>query len=50
MGSLLLIMSTADGSIINQFDMDSVPVFDGMSAADGKVFISSRNGSLACYE
>jgi len=29
--------------------LDSIPIFDGMAAADGKLFLSLKNGELACY-
>ena len=31
-------------------DLDAVPAFDGMSAANGKVFIALKNGELQCWE
>ena len=48
-GGRLSMISTADGTKTCEIKLDSPPVFDGMSAADGKVLISLRNGRVACF-
>ena len=45
----LLVMSTKDGSRISEIPLEAVPVFDGMSAADGNLFLALKNGCLQCW-
>ena len=48
-GIYLRIASAADGGKISQTGLSAMPVFDGMSAAGGKVYISLKNGSVVCF-
>ena len=48
MGAKLLVYSRADGTLEQELKLASVPVFDGMASANGKLFISCTDGSLAC--
>jgi hypothetical protein len=48
-GGRLAMISTADGTKISEIRLDSPPVFDGMSAAAGRIYVSSRNGFLTCF-
>ena len=43
-------MSAEDGNKLAEYKIDSVPVSDGMSVAEGKVFISLIDGSVVCFE
>ncbi|MFC1497129.1 PQQ-binding-like beta-propeller repeat protein [Verrucomicrobiota bacterium] len=47
-GGMLWAVSAVDGSKQAEYKLDTVPVFDGMSAADGKLFISLADGTLIC--
>ena len=47
-GALLCVVSAADGKTLAQYKLDQPPVFDGMSAAGGRLFISLKNGSVIC--
>ncbi len=47
-GSMLWPVSTEDGSRLAEYTLDSPPVFDGMIAADKKLFISMVDGSVVC--
>ena len=47
-GGRLAMIATADGTITREIKLVSPPVFDGMIAADGKLFVSLRDGSLTC--
>jgi outer membrane protein assembly factor BamB len=49
-GALLKVVSPADGRDLAQYELDYPPVFDGMAAAAGKLYISTVNGDLRCYE
>lgn len=48
-GVLLQVLSASDGKKLAEQKLDSMPVFDGMSAAYGKIFISLKDGSVQCW-
>ena len=45
----VFVVSAADGSSKSTFQIERPPVFDGMAAANGKLFVSLQNGKLLCY-
>ena len=45
---MLAVTDKADGKVISEYELDSAPVFDGMIAADKKLFISMTDGSIVC--
>jgi outer membrane protein assembly factor BamB len=47
-GSQLLAVSAADGRILSELSLDGLPVFDGMAAAAGRLYLSTRQGQLIC--
>jgi len=47
-GSLFRVVSTADGGTLDEFTMDEAPVFDGLIAASGRLYMSTMNGTLIC--
>jgi len=47
-GGLLRVVSRQTGEKLGQCKLDSVPLFDGMSAADGKLFIVTMDGKVVC--
>jgi len=47
-GALLQAVSAADGNKLSEFKLDSPPVFDGMAAAYGRLYVSMKDGSLLC--
>jgi len=47
-GGLLWVVSAEDGKKLAAYELKRIPVFDGMSAAAGRLFISTRDGSLVC--
>jgi hypothetical protein len=44
----LLVHNGGDGALLAEYDLPACPVFDGLSAAEGRVFIPLRNGRVAC--
>lgn len=48
-GVFLQVRSAADGSVQDQFELDAMPVFDGMSAATGRLMLSLKNGKVLCF-
>jgi hypothetical protein len=49
-GGMLLAVSPTDGKTLATHTLASPPVFDGMAAAEGRLFISLDNGRLVCLE
>jgi len=49
-GALLLSVSATDGKKLGELRLDTSPVFDGLAAADGKLFIAMMDGSVICCE
>ncbi len=47
-GSLLWAVSAADGSKLAEYKLESVPAFDGMAAANGRLYLSMKNGCILC--
>jgi hypothetical protein len=47
-GVFLRVVSAKDGGKISEGTLDAMPVFDGMSAAGGKIYLSLENGVLEC--
>ncbi len=46
----LQIFNGVDGKLLAEYDLPACPVFDGMSAADGKLLIPMVNGQLQCIK
>jgi hypothetical protein len=47
-GSLLWAVSAADGGKLAELKLPSLPVFDGMAAAGGRLFLSTADGTVVC--
>jgi hypothetical protein len=47
-GSLLRVVSAKDGSTISNIQLESLPIWDGMAAARGQLFLSTQNGTVIC--
>jgi len=47
-GALLWAVSAANGEKLAEYRLESVPVFDGMSAANGRLYLSMKNGCILC--
>jgi outer membrane protein assembly factor BamB len=48
-GGKLMAVSTTDGRKLAEYDLSAAPVFDGMAAAYGRIYLSARGGKLTCY-
>lgn len=46
--AVLIAYSASDGKELARYRLESAPVFDGMAAAYGRLFISMTDGSLLC--
>jgi outer membrane protein assembly factor BamB len=48
-GALLMAVSAADGTELARYDIDCPPVFDGMAAAAGRLYMATVNGKVLCF-
>jgi outer membrane protein assembly factor BamB len=47
-GATLLLASAAEGKIIGEYQLDASPVFDGMVAAGGRLYMALTSGKVLC--
>ena len=47
-GALLWSVATADGRKLAEIQLDAEPVFDGLIAAGGRLFMATRDGRVLC--
>ena len=45
----LWVLAGADGKKLQVLTLDSPPVYDGLSAAGGRLYVATEDGRLACY-
>ena len=48
-GAVLWAVSAADGKKLAQYDLESPPAWDGMAAADGRLYLSTGDGKVLCF-
>ena len=48
-GVYLQVFSASDGKKLSETKLTAMPVFDGMSAAGGRLFIALKNGTVECW-
>ncbi len=49
-GASLHVVSASDGKKLAEYKLETVPVFDGMAVADGRLYLSMKNGRVQCFE
>jgi len=49
-GGILLAVSKADGTIRSRVDIDAPPVFDGLIAANGRLYLTLTDGAVHCWK
>ena len=49
LGGAVLALSAADGKTLGELDLDAPPVFDGLAAAGGRLYVSTTDGKLLCF-
>jgi hypothetical protein len=47
-GALLWAVSAEDGARLAEYELEALPVFDGMAATDGRLYLPMTNGRLLC--
>ena len=50
LGGKLWAVSTADGTKLAAYSLDAPPVFDGLIAAHGRLYIVLRDGTVRCWK
>lgn len=45
-GSVIRVVSAADGSTVSELNLKSLPVWDGMAAARGRLYLSTLDGTV----
>lgn len=48
-GGQLWAVSTSDGATLAEYRLDAPPVFDGMAATDGRLYLATMDGNVICY-
>ena len=46
--AVLMVFDGQDGRQLARYKLDAQPVFDGMAAAYGRLFLTTTDGRLAC--
>jgi len=49
MGGSIWVASCEDGTTVAEYKLDSSAVWDGMAAANGKLFLSTSDGAILCF-
>jgi hypothetical protein len=47
-GGLLMVVSPENGATLGRVELPSPPVFDGMAAAGGRLYVSTAGGDIIC--
>jgi outer membrane protein assembly factor BamB len=48
-GGLLWLVSLAEGKRLQEIRLGAAPVFDGLAAAVGRLYVAAKDGTLSCY-
>ena len=48
-GAALCVFAAGDGNKISEQHLDALPVFDGLAAANGRLFLSMQDGTVRCF-
>jgi hypothetical protein len=47
-GGRVLVVSAKDGKTLADYELESPPVFDGMAAVQGRLYLSTKSGEVVC--
>ena len=50
MGAVLWAVSASDGGKLAEYKLDAPPIFDGLSAANGRLYVSTTDGKVVCMQ
>jgi outer membrane protein assembly factor BamB len=46
----LMALATSDGTELARYDLDGPPIFDGMAAARGRLYVCLKSGRMICMD
>jgi hypothetical protein len=49
-GAVLYAVSASDGTKLAEYKLDSLPVWDGMAAANGRLYLATKSGKVLCFD
>ena len=49
-GGVMQVLSKKDGKKLAEYKLDALPAFDGLIAAEGRLYLVTANGSIVCYK
>lgn len=49
-GGILRVVSAEDGNTLAEYQLDAPPLFDGMAAAEGRLFMITVDGKIICWK
>ena len=49
-GGVMQVFSKTDGKKLAQYTLDALPVFDGLIAAEGRLYMVTAGGSIICFK
>jgi hypothetical protein len=47
-GAKLMAFNTEDGKTLSELSLDALPVWDGLAAANGRLYIANTDGEVVC--
>jgi hypothetical protein len=50
LGGRLLAISATDGKTLSEIPLDSLPTWDSLAAAGGRLYLSTIDGHVVCFE
>ncbi len=48
-GGILRAVACADGAVLSEQRLDTIPVWDGLAAASGSLYLAAADGTVRCY-
>ncbi|MHC4631061.1 MAG: outer membrane protein assembly factor BamB family protein [Planctomycetota bacterium] len=48
-GGQLWVMAKADGKLLGRYVLNTIPVFDGLAVAEGRLYLTTVNGRVLCF-
>jgi outer membrane protein assembly factor BamB len=48
-GGILAAIDRSDGTKVWEYTLDMPPVFDGLAAAEGRLYVALQNGCIVCF-
>ena len=48
-GALLWAVSADDGKTLSELKLDALPAYDGLAAAPGRLYLSTKDGKVTCF-